>query len=61
MVPLSIGGSSYRTFAGNSKGLAVADIATERDIDELTFPRCHCDGRWCQYCRKSLLANDKAV
>ena len=37
-VPISIGGSNLigALVAGNSKGLAVADIATESDIDKLT-------------------------
>ena len=38
MAPISIGGSNLigALLAGNSNGLAVADIATETDIDELT-------------------------
>ena len=37
-VPISIGGSNLigALVTGNSKGLAVADIATESDIDQLT-------------------------
>ena len=37
-VPISIGGSNLigALVAGNSRGLAVADIATESDIDKLT-------------------------
>lgn len=38
MVPTMIGGSNLvgALLSGNSKGMAVADIATERDIDALT-------------------------
>ena len=38
MAPISIGGSNLigALLAGNSNGIAVADIATEKDIDQLT-------------------------
>ena len=38
MAPISIGGSNLigALLAGNSNGIAVADIATENDIDQLT-------------------------
>ena len=50
---MSVGGSTLvgSLIAGNTNGIAVADIATEEEIDHLTS---FGDGKWCQRSRESI-------